>query len=98
MKRTLVLASGYVLILVGFLCAVLAAAPVAAQQRPTSPPKPEAAQTKPEGEMRWAIYVTMAQHWFDPGEVLGNINPFWFLEIMTPLHSTSRLLWFRDIS
>ena len=37
------------------------------------------AQTKPEGEMRWALYVTVAPAWLDPGEVLGFITPFWIL-------------------
>src|SRR5262245_55835455 len=35
------------------------------------------AQVKPEGEMRWALYVTVAPAWLDPGEVLGFITPFW---------------------
>ena len=35
------------------------------------------AQGKPEGEMRWALYVTVAPAWLDPGEVLGFITPFW---------------------
>ena len=26
-----------------------------------------AAQAKPEGEMRWALYVTIAPVWLDPG-------------------------------
>ena len=26
-----------------------------------------AAQAKPEGEMRWALYVTIAPAWLDPG-------------------------------
>jgi peptide/nickel transport system substrate-binding protein len=39
-----------------------------------------AAQTKPEGEMRWALYVTLAPAWFDPGEsVVGVLTPFWVL-------------------
>ena len=38
-----------------------------------------AAQTRPEGEMRWALYVTLSPVWFDPGEVSGQITPFWFL-------------------
>jgi peptide/nickel transport system substrate-binding protein len=39
-----------------------------------------AAQTKPEGEMRFALYVTLAPAWLDPGEaVLGNLTPFWML-------------------
>jgi peptide/nickel transport system substrate-binding protein len=37
------------------------------------------AQQKPEGEMRWALYVTVAPAWLDPGEVLGFITPFWIL-------------------
>ncbi len=38
-----------------------------------------AAQGKPEGEMRWALYVTLSPVWFDPGEVVGQITPFWVL-------------------
>ncbi len=39
-----------------------------------------AAQTKPEGEMRFALYVTMAPAWLDPGEAApGIITPFWIL-------------------
>ena len=34
-----------------------------------------AAQTKPQGEMRWALYVTLSPVWFDPGEVGGQITP-----------------------
>ncbi len=41
-----------------------------------------AAQTKPEGEMRWALYVTVPPAWFDPGEVVGVITPFWVLYAM----------------
>jgi len=43
-------------------------------------PEHAAAQGKPEGEMRWALYVTLAPAWFDPGEsVVGVITPFWVL-------------------
>ena len=35
-----------------------------------------AAQQKPQGEMRWALYVTLAPIWFDPGE-LGGLTTFW---------------------
>jgi peptide/nickel transport system substrate-binding protein len=38
------------------------------------------ASAKPEGEMRWALYVTLAPSWFDPGEVTGGfLTPFWVL-------------------
>jgi peptide/nickel transport system substrate-binding protein len=43
---------------------------------------PAAAQAKPEGEMRWALYVTVPPLWFDPGEVVGVITPFWILYAM----------------
>src|SRR5438093_8100727 len=38
-----------------------------------------AAPYKPEGEMRFALYVTISPAWFDPGQVaaLGG-TPFWF--------------------
>jgi peptide/nickel transport system substrate-binding protein len=43
-------------------------------------PGTAAAQTKPEGEMRWALYVTLAPAWLDPGEsVVGVLTPFWVL-------------------
>src|SRR5213593_2843173 len=41
-----------------------------------------ASQPKPEGEMRWALYVTLSPVWFDPGEVVGQINSFWVLYAM----------------
>src|SRR2546430_17296574 len=37
------------------------------------------AQAKPEGEMRWALYVTLSPVWFDPSEVVGQLTPFWIL-------------------
>src|SRR6476646_2188288 len=37
-------------------------------------------RNQPEGEMRFALYVTVAPAWLDPGEaVLGNLTPFWML-------------------
>jgi peptide/nickel transport system substrate-binding protein len=36
-------------------------------------------QAKPEGEMRWALYLTLSPVWFDPGEVVGVLTPFWVL-------------------
>src|SRR5262249_53702397 len=38
-----------------------------------------AAENKPEGEMRWALYGTLSPVWFDPGEGVGQITPFWVL-------------------
>ena len=37
------------------------------------------AQAKPEGEMRWALYITISPNYFDPGEVVGQLTPFWIL-------------------
>jgi peptide/nickel transport system substrate-binding protein len=37
------------------------------------------AQMKPQGEMRWALYVTLPSAWFDPAEVVGVLTPFWVL-------------------
>jgi peptide/nickel transport system substrate-binding protein len=38
------------------------------------------AQTKPEGEMRFAVYVTLAPAWLDPGETSpGFLTSFWFM-------------------
>jgi len=79
MKRCFVVAGA------GLLFALLAGGlvgEVAAQQKAASPLKPEASSTKPDGEMRWAIYVTLAPQWFDPAEVLGQITPFWVLYAM----------------
>jgi peptide/nickel transport system substrate-binding protein len=43
-------------------------------------PGSAAAQTKPEGEMRFAVYVTLAPAWLDPGEAQpGFVTPFWVL-------------------
>jgi peptide/nickel transport system substrate-binding protein len=39
---------------------------------------PASAQAKPEGEMRFAMYVSVVPAWLDPGEsVVGVITPFW---------------------
>ncbi|MGE4044912.1 MAG: ABC transporter substrate-binding protein [Acetobacteraceae bacterium] len=47
-------------------------------------PAAAVAQAKPEGEMRYAVYVTLAPAWFDPGEsVVGVLTPFW---VMYALH------------
>ena len=77
----------YLMVVAAGLLSVLIAygpftARAAAQPRTGSPPKPEASPQKPEGEMRWAIYVTLAPQWFDPAEVQGQITPFWVLYAM----------------
>jgi len=43
---------------------------------------PAEAQPKPEGEVRWALYVTLTPLWFDPAEVVGQLTPFWVLYAM----------------
>jgi peptide/nickel transport system substrate-binding protein len=58
---------GLAVVLALVLCATLA------------PAEPAAAQAKPEGEMRWALYVTLATQWLDPAEVIGVLTPFWVL-------------------
>jgi len=41
---------------------------------------PAQAPSRPEGEMRWALYLTLAPAWFDPSEVTaGFLTPFWVL-------------------
>src|SRR5262245_25561053 len=42
-------------------------------------PLESTAQTRPDGELRYAVYVTLAPGWLDPAEVVGVITPFWFL-------------------
>ena len=43
----------------------------------------QARPARPEGEMRWAFYVTLAPSWFDPGEITGGfLTPFWILYAM----------------
>jgi hypothetical protein len=38
------------------------------------------AQTKPEGEIRYAVYVTILPAWLDPGETVpGTGTAFWFM-------------------
>jgi peptide/nickel transport system substrate-binding protein len=66
MNRTLSVARGGCALLVGVLL-VLGAFTHAV------------AQSKPEGEMRWALYVTLSPQWFDPAEVTAFITPFWVL-------------------
>ena len=37
------------------------------------------ALASPEGQMTWAVHVSLAPGWFDPGETAGIITPFMFL-------------------
>src|ERR1700745_2980943 len=56
------------------LSALLALAPITdAGAQPRA-----GAQTKPDGEMRWALYVPLSPVWFDPGEFQG-LTAFWVL-------------------
>src|SRR5690349_1016553 len=58
-------------LVIAVLLAAVAVSDASAQSR---------AAAKPEGEMRWAVYVTLAPSWFDPGEVTGGfLTPFWVL-------------------
>jgi len=49
---------------------------------PETPPGARA-QGRPDGELRWALYVTLSPQWFDPAEVIGVLTPFW---VMYALH------------
>ena len=66
---------------IAVLIAVSFAGDAWAQPKPAPGARPEATPpAKPEGEMRWALYVTLAPAWFDPGELsAGFITPFWIL-------------------
>src|SRR5262245_43440709 len=45
--------------------------------------QPKAPPVKPDREIRWALYVTLAPSWFDPGELTaGFITPFRVLSAM----------------
>src|SRR5262245_58511750 len=43
------------------------------------PSSPSSCQPKPEGELRLALQVTLRPAWFAPGEVSGQLTPFWIL-------------------
>src|SRR5437667_10714365 len=40
---------------------------------------PAATRAAPEGQLTWAVHVTLAPTWFDPAETSGIITPFMFL-------------------
>src|SRR5262245_51634991 len=37
------------------------------------------AEAAPEGQMTWAVHISLAPTWFDPGETSGIITPFMVL-------------------
>ncbi len=65
---------GFVFTIIGVASVLLVSGLVATA---ACQPKPASA-SKPEGEMRWALYVTLAPMWFDPGEI-GGLTSFWVL-------------------
>jgi peptide/nickel transport system substrate-binding protein len=82
MKRSLTCAPGRALVTTAAcLCLLLAGGSLddAIAQPRSAQARPEAPAAKPDGEMRWAIYVTLAPQWLDPAEVQGQITPFWVL-------------------
>jgi peptide/nickel transport system substrate-binding protein len=40
---------------------------------------PTAAPASPEGQLTWAVHVSLAPTWFDPAETTGIITPFMLL-------------------
>jgi peptide/nickel transport system substrate-binding protein len=65
-RRSMVL--GFMIAIIGCLCPLLAGNVAAAT----------ALSYKPEGEMRWALYVTLSPAWFDPAQVaVAGLTPFW---------------------
>jgi peptide/nickel transport system substrate-binding protein len=40
---------------------------------------PTAAPAAPEGQLTWAVHISLAPTWFDPAETTGIITPFMFL-------------------
>jgi len=69
MNRKRRLIPGFMLAVTGLLCALCLGGLV----------DDATAQPKPEGEMRWALYVTLSAAWLDPAEVVGQLTPFWVL-------------------
>src|ERR1700758_3338569 len=40
------------------------------------------AAAAPDGQMTWAVHISLAPTWFDPAETTGIITPFMFLYAM----------------
>jgi peptide/nickel transport system substrate-binding protein len=40
---------------------------------------PTATRAAPEGQLTWAVHISLAPSWFDPAETTGIITPFMFL-------------------
>ena len=69
MRRRNILFLGRVLVLIGWLWALLSSPLLAAP----------GSLAEPTGEMSWALYVTISPAWFDPAEVaMVGLTPFWF--------------------
>jgi hypothetical protein len=57
------------------------------------------ANAAPEGQMTWAVHVSLAPTWFDPAETSGIITPFLFLyalhdALVKPMRrSLSKMAW-----
>src|SRR5687768_10657403 len=64
MNGSRIILSAFVLALVTWSSALVRVVPASAQA--------------PDGEMRWALYVTISPAWFDPGEAaIAGLNSFW---------------------
>ena len=54
---------------------------------------PAAALAAPAGEMSWAVHVTLAPRWLDPGETESAITPFMVLYALhVPIYELA-FLW-----
>ncbi len=59
---------------------LLASAAILSWAMTVGGPGAATAQTRPEGEIRYAVYVTISPAWLDPGETVpGTATAFWFM-------------------
>src|SRR2546422_8236090 len=70
--RRMIGRSNRAVVVAALLCALLASGLA----------RPAEAQPKTEGEIRWALYVTLTPLWFDSAEVVGQLTPVWGLDAM----------------
>jgi len=59
-----------------------AAAPLAVLLLATSATRPAPAAAAAEGQVTWAVHITLAPTWFDPAETPGILTPFMMLYAM----------------